>query len=72
MIAEDYRLLIPLQPADIDFMDEIHRGRYPAESGLLPLGTPTKDDADRAVSIAKQTLGALRRLLTEGEPESPR
>ena len=71
-IAEEYRLATPLQPADIDFMDEIYRGRYPAESGLLPLGTPTKDDADRAVSVAKQTLGALRRLLTEGEPESPR
>lgn len=70
-IAEDYRLPTPLQPADIDFMDEIYRGRYPAESGLLPLGTPTKDDADRAVSVAKQTLGALRQLLTGGEPEPP-
>ena len=71
-IADEYRLPTPLEPADIDFMDEIYRGRYPAESGLLPLGTPTKDDADRAVSVAKRTLGALRRLLTEGEPESPR
>ena len=71
-IADEYRLPATLQPTDIDFMDEIYRGRYPAESGLLPLGTPTKDDADRAVSVAKQTLGALRRSLTEGEPESPR
>ena len=70
-IADDYRLPAPLQPADVDFMDEIYRGRYPAESGLLPLGTPTSEDAGRAVSVAKQTLRALRLLLTEGAPEPP-
>lgn len=55
----------------IDFMDEIYRGRYPAESGLMPLSTPTKDDANRAVSVAKRTLRTVRRLLTQGEPEPP-
>ena len=64
-IAEDYRLQIPLQPADIDFIDEIYRGRYPAESGLLPLGTPTKANADRSVAIAKQSVRALHGLLEE-------
>ena len=49
-IAEDYRLQIPLQPA---------------ESGLLPLGTPTKADADRSVAVAKQSVRALHGLLEE-------
>ena len=60
---------IPLQPADIDFIDEIYRGRYPAESGLLPLGTPTKADADRSVAVAKQSVRALRGLLEERKRE---
>lgn len=66
-IAEDYRLSTPLQPADIDFMDEIYRGRYPAESGLLPLGAPTKDDADRAVSIAKRAVVAIHEMVAKRE-----
>ena len=52
-------------------MDEIYRGRYPAESGLLPLGTPTKEDADRAAYIARRILRVLRRSLTEDERVPP-
>ena len=66
-IAEDYRLSTPLQPADVDFMDEIYRGRYPAESGLLPLDTPTKDDADRALSIAKRAVVAIHEMVAKRE-----
>ena len=61
-IAEDYRLQLPLRTADIDLMDEIYRGRYPAESGLLPLGTPTREDADRSVAVAQRTVRALREV----------
>ena len=66
-MAEDYRLPTLLRPADIDFMDEIYRGRYPAESGLLPLGTPTRDDAEPALSIAKRAVGVMHEMLAKRE-----
>ena len=70
-IAEDYRLQLPLRPADIDLMDAIYRGRYPAESGLLPLGTPTGEDADRSVAVAQRTVRALRELLATRDQAGP-
>lgn len=70
-IAEDYRLQLPLRTADIDLMDEIHRGRYPAESGLLPLGTPTREDADRSVAVAQRTVRALRESLAMSDQAGP-
>jgi len=66
-IAEDHRLPVPLHPADVDFMDEVYRGRCPAESGLLPLGTATRDDADRARSIAKRVVVAMHETVTKRE-----
>ena len=62
-VAEEYRLPFRLQPDDVDFIDEIYRGRDPAESGLLPLGDPTAADAGRAVALAVRTVGALRGML---------
>ena len=62
-IAEDYHAPLPLSPDDIDFVDAIYRGRYPAESGLLPLGDPTEADAERAVAVATKSLGALTTFL---------
>ena len=70
-IAEDYRLQLPLQTADIDLMDQIYRGRYPAESGLLPLDTPTREDADRSVAIAQRTVRALRESLATSDQAGP-
>ena len=61
-VAEEYRLPLQLQPEDVDFIDEIYLGRYPAESGLLPLGEPTAADAGRAIALAAQTIRALRGL----------
>ena len=62
-VAEEYRLPLQLQPGEVDFIDEIYRGRYPAESGLLPLGDPTTADAGRAVALAIRTVDALRTML---------
>ena len=62
-IAEDYRLPAPLHPTDVDFMDEIYRSRDPAESGRLPLGSPTEAYADRALSIAKRAVVAMHEML---------
>lgn len=51
-IAEDYEVAVSMADDEITFMDTIYLGRYPAEAGLLPLGDPKKEDAERAVSIA--------------------
>ena len=60
-----------LSPDDIDFLDEIYRGRYPAESGLLPLGEPTAAAAERAVTLANKSLATLHRFLADhAEPEA--
>lgn len=55
-LAVDYKISSSLEPGDIQFMDGIYRGRYPGEAGLLPLGEPTQDDAERAIEIARKTL----------------
>lgn len=34
------------------FLNSIYRVRYPADLGLLPIGEPTREDADQALSIA--------------------
>lgn len=36
---------------DISFMDSIYKGIYPGEQGLLPYGNPSKQDAQKAISI---------------------
>ena len=70
-IAADYRVPLVLSPDDIDFLDEIYRGRYPAESGLLPLDEPTAADAERAVTLANKSLATLHRFLADhAEPEA--
>ena len=63
MVAQDHGVPLKLPPADIDFVDEIYRGRYPAESGLLPLGTPTRADAARAVTLARQSVQEMSAFL---------
>lgn len=63
-IGRDYKIKLTLSDEEIVFIDGIYRGRYPAEAGLLPLGEPSKADAEKAVSIAgrifKNTQSALK------------
>ena len=59
-IGGDFGLYIECEDDDIDFMDSIYRGRYPAEEGLLPLKAPTAEDASRAIDISESVLGQLR------------
>ena len=66
-IAEDYRVPLSLAPHDLDFIDAIYHGRYPAESGLLPLGDPTQADAERGVALAAKCLEALTTFLATRE-----
>ena len=71
-IAADYRVPFVLSPDDIDFLDEIYRGRYPAESGLLPLGDPTAADAQRAVTLANKNLASLHMFFAaRSQPKAP-
>jgi HEPN domain-containing protein len=53
-IGKDYKIRITLCDEELLFIDGIYRGRYPAEAGLLPLGEPSKADAEKAVDIAKR------------------
>lgn len=67
VVAQDHGVPVKLQPADIDFVDEIYRGRYPAESGLLPLGTPSREDAERAVALAQNSVREMSAFLAACE-----
>lgn len=58
-IAEEYKIPIKIEEDDIIFIDSIYRGRYPAEEGLLPLGEPSQEDAQRAVKLAEKILKEL-------------
>jgi len=53
-IAEDYKIQVNVSDEDIVFIDNIYRGRYPAEAGLLPLGEPSEGDAQKIINIANQ------------------
>lgn len=53
-IAGDYHIKINISDEDIVFIDNIYKGRYPAEGGLLPLGEPSEADAQKIVNIAQQ------------------
>jgi HEPN domain-containing protein len=58
-IMKEYGLNLKIKDEDIDFIDSIYRGRYPAEEGLLPLGAPTRRDAKKALKIAGQVFEQL-------------
>ncbi|MCL4456383.1 MAG: HEPN domain-containing protein [Nitrospirae bacterium] len=60
-----YKIKIDIPDEDMVFIDSIYRGRYPAEAGLLPLGEPTKTDAQRAVSIAERIIRKVKTKLNK-------
>lgn len=62
-IGRDYKIKINLSDEEIVFIDNIYRGRYPAEAGLLPLGEPSGGDAEKAFNIAKRILKGVQREL---------
>jgi len=43
---------------EVSFIDNIYKGRYPGEQGLLPYGEPSQDDAQKAINIAYR-IGAV-------------
>lgn len=60
-IGKELRVRFPLSDEEILFIDGIYRGRYPAEAGLLPLGIPTKIDAEKSVNLAQKLLKTISR-----------
>lgn len=52
---------------ELTFIDSIYKSRYPGEQGLLPYGDPTKDDAEKAISIAYRTGFVTGQKLKERE-----
>ena len=59
-IGEKYNIKVPLSDEEIVFIDNIYKGRYPAESGLLPFGEPSKLDAQKAVDLAKRIFKEMK------------
>ncbi|MDI7258318.1 MAG: HEPN domain-containing protein [Thermodesulfobacteriota bacterium] len=53
-IGEKYNIKIDLSDEEVVLIDNIYRGRYPAETGLLPLGEPSEAEAQKAFAIAKR------------------
>lgn len=48
---------------DAIYLNSIYKGRYPTEEGLLPYGEPSKEEAERAILVAKDFIKKLRTYL---------
>jgi len=59
-IGKHYGVAEILREDDVDFIDSVYRGRYPAEEGVLPTGEPTREEAKRIIQAVSN---ALKRLL---------
>ncbi len=55
-IGKDYKIRFPVSDEEITFIDKIYQGRYPIEAGLLPLGEPSKGEAEKVVEMADRLL----------------
>ncbi len=53
-IGEKYNIKFVFSDEEVILIDNIYRGRYPAEKGLLPLGEPTEAEAQKALGISKR------------------
>ena len=58
-LLEDFKIKIQISDDEVEYLDSIHRGRYPGEAGLLPLGEPSREDAMKALDIAEKLLGNI-------------
>lgn len=57
-------LTVNLNHEEAGFLNAVYRSRYPPEAGLLPHGEPTRDDAGKAVAIARRVVTEGKRMLT--------
>ena len=56
-----------LSEDDVDFIESVYRGRYPAEEGLLPKGEPTCEETERIVRTAPTACFALLSMTIQNE-----
>jgi len=54
-LGKRYEIEAMLSEDDMDFIDSVYRGRYPAEEGLLPTGAPTREEAERIIRAVSQS-----------------
>jgi HEPN domain-containing protein len=54
--VERFGYRTPLSSEEAVFLNSVYRARYPSALGLLPTGEPTKQDAERALKIAREVL----------------
>jgi HEPN domain-containing protein/predicted nucleotidyltransferase len=59
-IGRRFELGLDVSDDETTFIDSVYRGRYPAEAGLLPLGEPSRTDAEKAVALAGRILKAVQ------------
>ncbi len=57
---------VDLTMDDAVYLNSVYKGRYPTEEGLLPHGEPSRVDAERAVSAAREFVKNLSDLETKG------
>ena len=66
-LGKDYKIKFKMSDEDVVFVDHIYRGRYPLETGLLPLGEPSRADAERALTIGERLLTGGKKLVVSRE-----
>ena len=66
-ICEDlYDGKIDVDEEGLIFLNDVYiDSRYPADFGILPAGQPSKDEAQKAYSYARQIDAILRSLITK-------
>ncbi len=55
----------PFIDEDAIFLNSIYRTRYPSDLGLLPSGKPTKEDAEKALNIAREVVNWFKVIETK-------
>jgi HEPN domain-containing protein len=55
-----HNIATDLSEEEAVFLNSVYRSRYPAALGMMPEGEPSRDDAERALVIAKRTAARLR------------
>lgn len=52
--VEEIGYKTPIVDEDAIFLNSVYRARYPSDLGLLPSGEPTREDANKALTVAKE------------------
>lgn len=60
-------LTVNLNHEEAGFLNAIYRSRYPSDAGLIPRGEPMKEDASKALALAKRVLTEGKRMLKNRE-----